>query len=703
MPISNANPTTIRSKRWPHIVLLAAAFSVLLAACMQTSAPPAKVDSATLASLNPQPPQLPFSEVAPPLPDIAGTVELRTSVGPMDVASDTYDMRILVVASDASDYGLSSARSILDQVGAPYEVLLAAHDPLDEQLLYHDNGDGRYQAVILTSNNLAYFDGVNWASALTPDEWNTLWAYERHFGVRQVSLNSYPSNYPEDYGFRFTGIRDTTSTALEARLTPAGRATFDYLQSSAKVPIRYAYTYLAEVDPATTSTQVTPQLVDASGNVLAISSVSSDGRERMALTFAHNPYLLHTQLIAYGLVDWVTKGVFIGERAMYFMADVDDWFLPNDVWDPATMTIRPDAYRLTERDIASLALQQTALNVKYSIAREYATTLAFNGEGANLSAPRTCAINRRNPDPLTSASYCLRNIFNWVNHSFTHQYFDFTDYAESSYEISQNRTVAQTLRLSQPNAALVTGDVSGLGWYNPSGDGPKTDFGLTASNQAFLDAANDLGVQYIASNASVASHVPACANCGTYHPLSSDILLIPRWPTNVFYSVTTPAQLVSAYNSVYGPNGVLPYWDHDLSYAEFLDVETNTALYHILSYSPYPHFFHVANVREYAPGRSILSDYLDALFKKYNSYLSTPLRSLEWDDLGEHVAHRTSHMAAGAMGTLQRSSNAVTITSEQGGSVFVTGVTGGQASTYGNERVARFDVASNEVITQAIY
>ena len=204
---------------------------------------------------------------------------------------------------------------------------------------------------------------------------------------------------------------------------------------------------------------------------------------------AHNPYLLHTQLLAYGLVDWVTKGVFIGERGMYFMADVDDWFLPNDVWNPATLSIRPDAYRLSDRDVASLALQQTYLKIKHSAAREFVTTLAFNGEGANLSAPRTCLINRRNPDPLTSASYCLRSVFNWVNHSFTHQYLDFTDYAESAHEIAQNRTVAGQLRLQQPNAALVTGDVSGLGWNNPSGDGPKIDNGLLYSNQRFLDAA----------------------------------------------------------------------------------------------------------------------------------------------------------------------------------------------------------------------
>ena len=687
-------------RRHPLSALLL--LTLLLASCVQTSTPPLKVNQTTVEQLRPQPPQLPFFQVAPPLPELTGSIEIASSIQPAATPTTKYEMRILVVAADAADYGLSTAKTILDQVGVPYEVLFAGPDPLDEQLLYTDSGDGRFQGIILTSNNLAYFDGITWASALSPEEWNTLWAYERHFGIRQVALNSYPTNFPEDYGFRLAGVRDTSTGNYTARLTSDGRSTFDYLQRDVRIPIRYAYTYLAELDPATTSSNVRTQLVDASGNVLAISSTSTDGRERLALTMAHNPYLLHTQLLAYGLIDWVTKGVFIGERAMYFMADVDDWFLPNDVWQPATQSIQPDAYRLDERDITSLVLQQTYLRLRYPAARDYVATLAFNGEGANLSAPRTCLITRRNPDPLTSASYCLRDAFNWVNHSYSHQYFDFTDYTESAFEIAENRSVARHLRLAQPDSTLVTGDVSGLGWYNPNGDGPKIDNGLHYSNQQFLDAASDLGVSYVASNASVPSHVPDCSGCGTYHPLSPDILLVPRWPTNVFYSVTTPTELVNAYNSIYGPSGAMPYWDHDLSYQEFLDVETDTALYHVLSMSPYPHFFHVANVREYAAGRSILSDFLATLFDKYSDFVRVPLRSHDWAELGDHVAARTSHMNAEPMGVRDTTSNAVTITSAAGGTVFVTGVNGGRSSTYGNERISRFELSPNETITQTV-
>lgn len=696
MPTSGAVPFT--GFRYTRGLALVLAALVLLTGCATTDGPPVRMGSDTLAALNPQPPELPFF-AAPPLPGLTGEIAVDLQLTPQAVATSRYAMRLLVVASDEADYSLSTARAILDQVGVPYEVLLAANDPLDEDLLYEANGDGRFQGVILTSNNLAYFDGTAWASALSPEEWNTLWAYERHFGVRQLALNSYPSNYPEDYGFQFKGATDTTATALSARLTTAGRSTFDYLQTNVAIPIRYAYTYLSELDPATTSTQVAPQMVDRSGNILAISSTSADGRERLALTFAHNPYLLHTQLIAYGLVDWVTKGVFIGERSLYFTADVDDWFLPNDEWNPRTMSIVPDSYRLTANDVASLAAQQIALRAKHREARDYTTTLAFNGEGANLSARLDCSPSGRSVDPLTSITRCLSQSFRWVNHSFSHDYFDFLDYAESNYQIAENRTVARALGLAQPNSVLVTGDVSGLGWYNPDGDGPKTDHGLLYSNQHFLDAASDLGVTVIASNASVPSHIPACSGCGIYHPLSPDILLVPRWPTNVFYSVGTPAQLVSAYNAVYGPNGVLPYWDHDLSYQEFLEIETSTALFHMITGSPYPHFFHVANVRNYSSGRSILSDFLDRLFDKYNDYVRVPFRSPTWQQLAAYVADRTSHMNAGASGMFDLSTSRLTITSSEGGTVFVTGVRGGRISTFGGETTSAFVLAPGQTVS----
>ena len=45
---------------------------------------------------------------------------------------------------------------------------------------------------------------------------------------------------------------------------------------------------------------------------------------------------------------------------------------------------------------------------------------------------------------------------------------DFTNYAQSVSEITQNRTVATTLGLPAPTNVVKTGGYSGLGVYNPN-------------------------------------------------------------------------------------------------------------------------------------------------------------------------------------------------------------------------------------------
>src|SRR2546430_6291787 len=42
-----------------------------------------------------------------------------------------------------------------------------------------------------------------------------------------------------------------------------------------------------------------------------------DGREYLTQTFDSNPFLLHDLVLAYGLINWVTKGVFLGDYHIY--------------------------------------------------------------------------------------------------------------------------------------------------------------------------------------------------------------------------------------------------------------------------------------------------------------------------------------------------------------------------------------------------
>ena len=106
---------------------------------------------------------------------------------------------------------------------------------------------------------------------------------------------------------------------------------------------------------------------------------------------------------------------------------------------------------------------------------------------------------------------------------------------------------------------------------------PPTDFGLTASNPALIQAARDNAVQYLHGNMSFGSHAAAvagCFNCGFWLGLSSDnskvlypttspaVTVVPDFPTNIWYFSTTPAEETYFYNQYYGPGGKFPFYTH---------------------------------------------------------------------------------------------------------------------------------------------
>jgi hypothetical protein len=221
-------------------------------------------------------------------------------------------LKLLLIAADGNETDYPALRAFLDQVGVPYDTLLATETELTPSRLAGASG-GNYQGVVLTTGNLTYYDAATaqWRSAFTDAEWATLWDYERRFGIRQVTSYTYPAGPPESYGLDLVGVQDTTSAPLGATLTDAGRSVFPYLNAAATVTFRNAWVYLARVsDPART----TPLLVTPGGHAIASVTRSADGRENLAVTAANNPFLLHSQLLSYGLVNWVTKGLFLGER-----------------------------------------------------------------------------------------------------------------------------------------------------------------------------------------------------------------------------------------------------------------------------------------------------------------------------------------------------------------------------------------------------
>lgn len=642
-----------------------------------------------------------------PLPARSGSVRItepQSSRSGIQL-NDQVALRVLIVATTTSDFGIPTLTTTLDRVGANYDIIHTATATLTAGTLVRGDGVGKYNAIVLTNSMLLYEASPgNYQSGLTPSEWNILWAYERNFSVRQAALYTSYGTWPEDYCLTSTGEGGVGDTPVLASLTSAGAAIFDYLKSTAQIPVANSYIYRTAIN--STCTADTDALMTNGTDVLAVTSTTSDGRERIALTFTSNQYLLHSDLLVYGLIRWATKGLQFGEQKHHLNVDIDDWFNNSDHYlENGTVEYSP-GFRVSGHDTVNLAAQQTALRTEHPLASGFTFNVAFNGADIDPFAGNTCFPNG-DDTTLTSTTKCLKDSFRWINHTFNHPELNSTSYNMSRDEIVDNRTAGSAIGLSQPNSVLKTPEYSGLGVYNDDPDndtGPPTDHGLAASNQNLLDAAADLGVTIMAGNMSFGSHVPADFNTAKVNPLKSSIQVVPCWPTNIAYHSTTAAEETVFYNSFYGPNGLFPYWPSNRTYAQLLDHEADVALQHVSSGSIYTHTFHIANVRDYGSGNTLVADWADSVMTKYDSYYSVPLLNTSWTGIGAYTAERTAHFAARTAGVdaiYNRVAGTITVTSPANGKVRLGGVTTGTsgAASYGTDVTVLVTLTANTPVT----
>jgi hypothetical protein len=627
-------------------------------------------------------------------------------------------LRQLIIATDANDFELPAWTTILDQIGTPYDVLFAKHEALDTDRLVRPDGVGRYNAILLTSNTLVYQDGSGqYVSAFDDTEWETLWEYERTYQVRQVAINAAPVETPEDYYLRALSEDSIGNTQVFARLTSAGANVFDRLASAIEIPISHTYVYRTRLAG---SGDVEP-LLTLDSDVVGVLSTAPDGRERAAVTFALSPALPAASLLGYGLLRWATRGIFVGEQRHWLNVDVDDWFnadatgMPNDV---------SRAFRLTGVEAGAVSQQQAELRRRHPLAAGFTLNLAYNGAKLDPAAPPQYS-TLGTPDSLTSYSRILRDEFRWINHTLTHPQMNFTPYTESYQEIRDNLVAAALIGLPVPGTVLKPPEYSGLGVYDPHSHysptapiqtpGAVTDFGLKAANKALLKAASDLGVKYVVGDMSFKSERPSVFNGGIYIPLQPDLLLVPTWPTNIAFEATTQPEQVAWYNSMYGVNGTLEKGKKDFNYAEYLDAESTLALSQLIRGSAYAFTVHQTNLHQYAPGRSLLFDWLDAVATKYSAFYRTSLKTPDWLTLATYVGDRTAHfeeLDSHHDAVWDRSAATVSYTPAKDAVLFMTGLKTrpakatdqdgpDHAERYGADTVSRLGLVGGQTVTFA--
>lgn len=695
---------------------------------------------------------------------------------PVAFADNAVNLKVLVITTgDATqDAGLAYIQPVLDEMGVPYRLLNASSENLTDAMLSSSPDGcgatpagaaavgcvGNYNGVILTNADLA--------GQFTSSEWDILHAYETNFKVREAVLSGWPATYGDsngtylDYGLVYSSSPVTPYNALWTIPTPTVNPTinsktiFEFANTANPLPITDFAFAATPRNNGTNDTgpkdgtipNVVPLLKTPAGEALVsviqykIPNQTTPAREVLMSTISNAWFLTHSQVLSYEFVNWATQGVFVGTRSVYMSTHLDDLFLANDQWDPASRTTNPLLiYRLDNTDIANAVSKQTAFRAAHPTAgNTFKLDFAFNGAGAVMdSAAALPVVNL--VDPLVAAVVANKAQFRFINHTFTHADMDkapvpataacdyptLTTVAKIKAEITKNRTVWGLLGLpeqSANNRVLVSGNHSGLKDRNctddpanhPEMDNVQNDdvpF-VTGANSKFITAAANANVDYLASdtsqlNQNVEQYITnAMINDGS----STDRLILPRFPANIFYNVRTPEQLVSEYNYIFHdrladpcntPGAICETRD----YPAILIAEANTALMHMLSFKRYPHFFHQGNVARYnTAGNTLQFDWLNAVYTTYEKLFKLPVKNLPYYQIGDITKESLTAKSATINATWNRTTNQVTLSANKSvPNLPVTGITGG--TLYGGQLIRQVGINTtpkvftvNQALTQ---
>lgn len=609
----------------------------------------------------------------------SGAETLHTwTIGAVPVAKPVK-MRLLVVSADGKETDFPALKAFLAQLGVPYTTMIATESDLTAGML-SDGQTGNFQGVILTTGNLTHNAAApgepdNWISAFSPEEWQTLWAYEAEYKVRQVTSFTFPYGLPDDYGLNLDTYQDTLATPLEASLTDAGKSVFPYLNTASPITFKGAWVYLATKRDAS----VTPLLTTANGYVVASTNSYSDGRENLAVTAANNPFLLHSELLSYGLVNWVTRGVFLGERHVNLDVQVDDLFIDSEMWDvDANTELTGHRYRLDADDFANAIAWQNAIRSRPGLS-EFRLEFAFNGEGTDPSIWEGDPL-LPNGDTLTPAVRAGQANFSFVNHTYSHENLDLTNYDTALAQITLNQQVAATLGLTHYDPeSFVQPDVSGL------------------TNASFLQAAFDRGIRYLISDASRPEWANPSPNAGFYATGQPEIFIAPRRANNLFFSLRTPEEWTDEYNWFYWlgspSSSQWKFWADPQTFEQIMDHESDNLLSYMLRWDLDPWMFHQANLGGYDGARTLLGDLLGATFDKYASVYNLPVRNVTEKQAGQLMKQRMGYDASGVEGTLVPCQS-ITLSVTQSAVVPLTGVATGASETYGGQAISSVPVSA---------
>ncbi|AHI02063.1 hypothetical protein GCM10010174_89440 [Kutzneria viridogrisea] len=532
------------------------------------------------------------------------------------------DLKVLVVTS--GDVGTQAIAQELTNEGVPFTTVdlnSPSRPTIDANFLSGTAGgapEAKYQAVVLPNNN-PFASGSAEMAALT--------AYEAQFGIRQVDAYNWAN---PAVGLNYAGYAGTLDATTGHVSADGLSGPFDYLRGPvAFEPSTSGYSqswgYLATPLAAGYKTLVSGTSPDGSTTGSLVGEYSHDGITELVITFAYNSLQRQYQLLAHGIVTWMTKGVHLGYNRNYLNVDIDDVLMGDDLWNTTYHCTPGDVDCPVGSNLPEQSVRMVPADVTYAVnwqqQQGFQLEMAYNGGGSEDY------VADNGSDPLLTSFLASKNNFHWVNHTYNHEFLGcvqnvtvvpwqctkdalgntvWDSLASVSNQISQNVAWANAKGLPIDTTELISGEHSGL-YILPQQpqDNPNFVLALTAN-----------GIKWTGADA---SRQPAQRLVGATET-------VPRHPLDVYYNVSTASAMVNEYNWIYtsranGGSGLcednptimtcISPLSESTGFASYIvPMQTVNAMRDVLSNDPRPFYMHQSNLTGDRLAYSVVGDVL---------------------------------------------------------------------------------------------
>ncbi|KAJ3126131.1 hypothetical protein HK098_007842 [Nowakowskiella sp. JEL0407] len=604
----------------------------------------------------------------------------------VDVVLDN-DFSSAKIICSGSDTNVRAATYSLTSYGIPFDKITIDNPSFNGNFNLEVQPDkGRYSLLVLTSDSLTILKNGIWMSGISNDQFEVLKQYQIKYGIRQITLNSYPNpvkHFATVADVNYQGCCSGEHLATFTEFSPITRAG---LKSSAILSTEGLYHYPSQI---LNTTAAKPILIFKGGSqphfpadtVGAVVIRHIDNREEMVFFISFSDWSITSLILGHMWIDWGTRGLYMGNRQIYLGTQIDDFFLETE--GPTLPNQSSKIYSTSPSDMDNLAQWRRDLHTRLPKGSNFKIELAYNGIGMLMKGNPAATLNidsenyvlndfvkplgggdNRWPNPvpsdadigITNESIASSNpLFNYFNGLDRRQ-----KQCECDLEFSMNIKATKSLlkffneSYFSPNS-IVTPQISGL----RNGDAIKAivDNGINyaVGDDSRPELISDKGVLYPLITTNALSNY-------------NGFMILPRSPCEVYFFSGTAEENTYVYNSmyqsVYGTSTNL----------QIMEREAERVLYKLMALHPGSYMFHQANL--VAPssnvtiglgtGRlSLLQQWVEAVVFRLGQIANWPVTTLKQDDLAKGFVNRMDRDNCGLKATLNYDSTNSSIESVQ--------------------------------------